>query len=206
MRTKTIAFDIDDVLATNAKEFIEFSNKRWGTKLTPDDYTEHWAEMWGIDYEETNKRREVILKEKLFTSYSFFDEARAILKELKKHYRLVIVSSRSNEVHKETLEWLDGEFKSIFSEIHFAKIWDDPKLHVLKKLKMTKAEICKEIGADYLVDDQPKHCIAAADAGIKSVLFGDYGWNKHTKLSKNMVRIKKWQDLLVYFNNEQLQK
>ena len=64
---------------------------------------------------------------------------------------------------------------------------------------MTKAEICAEIGADYLVDDQPKHCLAAAKAGIKTILFGDYKWNRDTKLMPNMVRAKNWQEVLEYF-------
>ncbi len=200
MRKEVIAIDIDDVLAANAEGFAAFSNDRWGTSLEPDDYTEHWAEMWSIDQEEADKRRNVIIKEKLFTSYRFFDEAKAVLKELKKNYKLVIVSSRSNEVHKETLKWLDAEYKGVFSEIHFAKMWDDPKLHILKKLKMTKAEICKEIGADYLVDDQPKHCIAAANAGIKVILFGDYKWSRDIKLIKNMTRAIDWHGVKEYFD------
>lgn len=203
MNKKTIAFDIDDVLAANAEGFAEFSNKRWGTHLKPDDYSEHWSEMWNIDHKEMTKRRNVIIKEKLFTSYTFFDDAKDVLKELKKTYKLVIVSSRSNEIHKETLDWIESGFKDIFSEIHFAKIWDDPKMHELKKLKMTKTEICQEIGADYLVDDQPKHCIAAAEAGITAVLFGNYGWNRNIKLAKNLVRAKNWQEVLDYFKNEQ---
>src|ERR1700710_884739 len=113
MKKPVIAFDIDDVLAANAKGFAEFSNKRWGTNLVPDDYSEHWSEMWGIDYEESEKRRQVIVEEKLFTSHSFFDESKPVLKSLKKDYKLVVVSSRSNSIHKETLVWLKDYYKDI---------------------------------------------------------------------------------------------
>ncbi len=202
MSKPTIAFDIDDVLAANAEGFTEFSNNRWGTHLKPDDYTEHWSEMWGIDHTETVKRRNLILSEKLFTSYRFFNEAKAVLNKLSQSYKLVVVSSRSNEIHKETLEWLNSEFKAIFSEIHFAQIWDDPNLHVLKKLKMTKTDVCQQIGADYLVDDQPKHCIAAAKAGITAVLFGEYGWNRNVKLIKNLIRALNWEEVQKYFDEQ----
>ena len=53
---KTIAVDIDDVLAFSAIEFIRFSNQRWGTNLTIEDYNEDWTTMWGIELAETQAR------------------------------------------------------------------------------------------------------------------------------------------------------
>lgn len=49
MKRLTIAVDIDDVLADNAAGFVTFSNERWGTNLTPDDYGEHWVKVWQVD-------------------------------------------------------------------------------------------------------------------------------------------------------------
>lgn len=200
MKRKTIAIDIDDVLAANAEGFAEFSNKRWGTHLKPDDYTEHWAEIWGVDSKEVEKRRDVIVKEKVFLKHRFFEEAKAVLEELAKSYKMVIVSSRGPRVQADTIDWINENFKGIFSEIHFARIWDRP-IHILEQLKMTKAEVCQEIGADYLIDDQPKHCIAAARAGITSLLFGDYKWTKINNLPKSVVRVKNWREVLEYFES-----
>lgn len=184
MPKPTIAVDIDDVLAANAEDFAKFSNERWGTNLKPDDYTEHWAELWKVDFDEVERRREVIIKEKVFTTHRIFNEAKPALEKLARNYRLAIVSSRGRRVQKDTIDWINKEFRSIFSEIHFAKIWDKNR-HVLESLKLTKAEICQEIGADYLIDDQPKHCIAAAQAGITSLLFGDYKWTRDVKSIDN---------------------
>ncbi|HLA48993.1 MAG TPA: hypothetical protein VJY84_00415, partial [Candidatus Saccharimonadales bacterium] len=63
-----------------------------------------------------------------------------------------------------------------------------------------KAEVCREIGADYLVDDQPKHCLAAADAGITALLFGDYKWTRVNNLPKNVIKVRNWPAVLEYFN------
>ncbi len=199
---KTIAIDIDDVLAANAEGFVKFSNERWGTNLKPDDYSEHWAQMWQTDYEEEKKRRDEIIASKLFVTHKFFEEAKPALTALKKEYKLVIVSSRGPSIRRDTIRWIEEGFKGIFEEIHFAPIWDDLEKHTLEKLKYTKAEILRQVGADYLIDDQPKHCIAAARAGIKSVLFGDYRWNRSTKLSKNMYRAKNWEEVLEFFNEQ----
>lgn len=199
---KTIAVDIDDVLAANAEGFAEFSNKRWGTNLKPDDYSEHWAELWKVDFDEVSKRREIIISEKLFVKHRFFDEAKPVLKKLAKRYKLVVVSSRGRAIQTDTIDWINQEFKDIFSEIHFAKIWDRPNIHVLEKLKLTKAEILAEIGADYLIDDQPKHCIAAVKAGIICLLFGEYRWTKVNNLPKGITKVKNWQEVLEYFNEK----
>ena len=196
---KTIAVDIDDVLAANAEGFVEFSNQRWGTHLKPDDYTEHWAQMWGVDFEEVKKRRNIIIEEKLFLKHRLFEEARSILKKLAKNYKLVVVSSRGPRIQTDTIDWVNQSFDGIFSEVHFAKIWDRP-VHILEQLKMTKAEVCKQIGADYLIDDQPKHCLAAAEAGITALLFGDYKWTKVSNLPKNVIKLKNWPEVLEYFN------
>lgn len=199
---KTIAVDVDDVLAANAEGFAKFSNEKWGTNLSPDDYTEHWAELWKVDDEEVERRRQEIVRAKLFIKHRLFDDAKEALNKLSKKYRLVIVSSRGRSVQADTIEWISSEFKNIFSEIHFAKIWDEPDMHTLEKLKLTKAEICQEIGADYLIDDQPKHCLAAAEAGITAVLFGNYKWNRQIKLLPNMVRAKDWKEVLVFFDEK----
>lgn len=198
----TIAVDIDDVLAANAEAFVDFSNQRWGTHLTPDDYSEHWAEMWGVDNEEVDRRRDVIVKEKLFTKHRFFEDAKPALIKLSKAYNLVVASSRSKYVQQDTVDWINNEYEGIFKGLHFADMWNKHDLHVLHKLKMTKTELLSEIGADYLIDDQPKHCIAAAEAGVKALLFGDYAWNRDTKLTPNMVRAKNWQEVLDYFDGQ----
>ena len=68
------------------------------------------------------------------------------------------------------------------------------------RLKATKADIVKQIGADYLIDDQPKHCFAAAEAGITSLLFGDYRWNRNVKLPEGVVKVRTWHEVLEYFD------
>lgn len=200
MPKKVIAVDIDDVLAQFAEAFVEFSNKRWGTHLTIDDWTEHWAEMWGVDYEEEERRAKIVRKSDIFINFSHNKNAREVLRILSKKYKLVVVTSRHRAISKDTLKWLDQNYKDIFSEVHFAGIWDNLEKHTFDKLKLTKASVCKQIGADYLIDDQPKHCLAAAQAGITALLFGDYKWTKVSNLPKNVIPVKTWPKVLEYFN------
>ena len=56
MRKLRIAVDIDDVLAENAAGFVKYSNEKWGTNLTVDDYDERWGAIWKVDSLEVERR------------------------------------------------------------------------------------------------------------------------------------------------------
>lgn len=200
MNKRTIAVDIDDVLAANAEGFVQFSNQRWGTHLKVDDFTENWAEMWQVEHDEWINRRKAIIESKVHMTYRFFDEAKPILKQLGNKYKLVVVSSRSKQISADTTEWLKKEYGKLFSEYHYAKIWDDMDRPIHEKIKLTKKEVLQQVGADFLIDDQAKHCIAAAEAGIESLLFGDYSWNKSVKLPPGVTRVKSWAEVLEHFD------
>ncbi len=197
---KTIAIDLDDVLALSAKGFVDFSNQRWGTSLTVDDYKEQWAHMWGVDHEVEKIRAEEVYSSGTVTGFQKIDQAEDVLKELKKSYHLVITTSRARFIEKETRDWLGQHFKDIFEEIHFAGFYDDIKTD---SHKHTKAGLIKSIGADYLIDDHPKHCFATAEAGIPALMFGDYIWSRDlTKLPKGVTQVKNWQEVLDFFDEE----
>jgi 5'(3')-deoxyribonucleotidase len=200
MARKIIAVDIDDVLAISATGFVRFSNERWGTNLTMDDYDEHWAKMWKVDHEEEVRRSRVVHKKEVFLHFDAITEAKPVLESLAVNYKLVIATSRIRSLEKGTLEWVKRNFGDIMSEYHSAGIWDDIERDSHEKVKITKGEIVRQIGADYLIDDHPKHCYAAAEAGITSIVFGDYKWNRDVKLGPNMVRAKNWQEVLEYFD------
>lgn len=196
MKWQTIAVDLDDVLSAGAQGFIDFSNRRWGTNLTVNDFTERWAEMWGVDLTEERKRAHTIYKSGAVRKFKQKDSAKPILAELAKDYKLVVLTSRVKRIEKDTREWLDEHFNGIFDEVHFSGFYDEltADSHIY-----TKAEISREIGADYLIDDQLKHCFAAAEAGINALLFGGYPWNKDVDLPSSVTRVKNWQEVGEYF-------
>lgn len=194
----TIAIDLDDVIAVNVPAFIAFSNEHWGTALTIEDYDEHWTAMWNIEHEEAKRRSHEFHASGTVSKYAFDETAKPALQKLKQQHKLVIITSRQRLIQKETLVWLDTYFKGIFDEVHFAGMWDaaHPEAY-----KATKAEIARQVGAEYLVDDQPKHCLAVAEAGITALLFGDYPWNRSIgSLPERVTRVRDWQAVVGYFD------
>lgn len=192
MTKASIAIDLDDVLSNHVEAFVNFSNKTYGTNLSIEDYRDNWNELWKVSIKEAKKRVEEFHKPEIVASYDAKKEAKAALKKLKENYDLYIVSVRVETLKDITQTWIDNNFPGIFTDIHLVKHW-------AVKERTTKADVCKQIGATYLIDDQPLHCIEAADAGIQALLFGDYSWNKNIELKKGMTRCKNWNEVINYF-------
>lgn len=191
MRRLTIAIDCDDVLAENAVGFISFSNERWGTSLSVDDYNEHWAEMWGVDNKEVERRAAEFHESSAMRGYGHIGGALDVLNRLSDRHHLVITTSRRLQMRSDTLAWIDEHFPGIFSSsaVYFAGIWDEVSSN---SHRMTKGELISQINADVLIDDQLKHCMAVAESGRRALLFGDYQWNKLDKLPDRVNRCVSW--------------
>ncbi len=199
MTRQTIAIDIDDVLADNARGFIDFSNKMWGTNLDPSDYEEHWARMWQVDYDEVRRRADIFHESGVVREYTHADEALPVLHRLSGDYNLRIVTARRLQIRQDTLDWVHTHYPGIFTDevIHFAGIWDQIDDHSIHK---TKLEVIDAIDADFLIDDQLKHCLAMADAGRQALLFGDYAWNRMDDEPIDTIRrVDSWAAVEEYF-------
>lgn len=193
MSRPTTAVDIDDVIVDHYEEVVKFHNERYGTAHTLEDYTtDHWSQVWGTNHEETERRA------KEFASRGVHDRkikpgAIEAIKKLGLSRDLVIVTVRRKVNVQPTREWLDKHFANVFREIHFLPIWEE-------NTKQTKADICRELGADHLIDDNLRHCSVAAERGIKALLFGDYPWNQASKLPTGVSRMQDWKAVLEYFD------
>lgn len=193
-----IAVDIDDVIAAHAPAFIEYSNQKFGTNLTIEDNQDHWGEVWKVDHDEVEKRAVEYHESGYIASYGVIDGALETLKQLRERFNLVILTTRRNSINQLTKDWIDKYYPDIFDDIIFAGFFDTP---TKDSINMTKAELAKQIGAAYLIDDQPKHCKSASDIGIKTILFGDYPWNRNQDLSPNIARVKDWAGVLEFFQD-----
>lgn len=204
MSKRTIAVDIDDVISRSAEGFSAFSNERWGTNLTAAQYSEEWAPLWGVSVEEAIERAKELHDAGAHGTYLSYEEASPVLARLKERYNLEIVTSRRAVVSNITEDWLAKHFAGLFSAVHYVGMWDedvDPH-NVHQRLERTKADLCKQIGAEYLIDDQLKHCLAVAEVGIQAVLFGDYRWNQHDNLPVNVTRASNWDEVERYFDEQ----
>lgn len=199
MGKKTIAVDLDDVLAENAEGFVKFSNERWHTNLRPEDFHEDLERLWGVDHDTVLARMLEYSQAEIVREYGHFAEALPVLKDLKQTYLLLLVTSRRKALIKPTSDWVEKYLPNIFSGIYHAGFFDNP---IRQSHTLTKADILMELGANYLIDDQLKHCIAAAEAGIPALLFGEYAWNQTDTLPVGVTRVKDWLTVEEYFREQ----
>jgi 5'(3')-deoxyribonucleotidase len=201
-----ISIDIDDVLAAGAQAFIEYSNERWGTNLTIDDYEDNWAKLWNLDRTSASDLTvETQRVEDFFANclprMHHDTSAYEVLAALKQDFDLIVVTARRLHTKADTLVWAEEHFPGIFDQdkIYFAGFYDTIGKH---SLLGHKGDLLKELGAHYHIDDQPKHCNGAISRGVKAILFGDYAWQYKELVDENVVRVRTWPDILEYFNAE----
>ena len=200
MSKPIIAIDVDDVLSASAAAFVDFSNERWGTRLTIEDVDEDWAKMWQIDIPAMEARAAEFHQSGVVSSYHKYDEALPVLERLKNNYDLVVATSRNRRIDIETRDWLNENYPNIFKEIHFSGIFDGDTTDN-SVCKLTKTDLLLKIGASYIIDDQPKHCFGAADVNLRAILFGDYPWNRDVDLPPGVLRCANGRERGVYFDS-----
>lgn len=193
---KTVAIDIDNVLANSAVSFVAQSNDLFGDRITINDYSEDWSKMWGVSHEEAERRGSILRQHQIQKDYLPIEGANQAIAELAKKYRIVLVTSRRKLAEQLTKDWLAKYFETDFQEIVFADFWDDIKVapdgHLLHK-----GELYTAVKADFVIDDQLKHCEAAIEQGLKAILFGNYPWNQEVA-SDTIVRCDNWNQVREY--------
>ncbi len=197
MKKQTIAVDIDDVLAAEAEFIIDYSNEHWGHSLSLDEYQEHWGELWGVDPGETERRADILHQPGIVSSYRLIERGHEALQKLAERYKLVIVTSRRSKTKYETLQWLEENFAGIFVNIHFTGFYDDITPDSYRR---TKGELLRQLGANFVIDDQLKHCRSALDNGVQAILFGNYKHQRSERLPDGVVRCMNWTAVQEYFD------
>jgi uncharacterized HAD superfamily protein len=197
MTKQTISVDIDDVLSHSAAQIIAYGNEHFGLSHGLEDFTEDLASLWQVEPEEVEQRWLGYIESGNIANYDVIPEALAVLQKLKQKYRIIAVTSRRQSLLDITREWLDSNYPDIIDEVVSSGIYGSGKRHAHK---LTKAEILKEVGPDFHIDDQPKHCIGAASVGVQAILFGDYPWLRDVELPGGVVRCKDWPAVLEYFD------
>ena len=189
--SEIIAVDADDTLFDENNAVRLYMNETYGFQHTVDDYMaagpydNFWEKIWNRSPEETQEMFESFVRSTYNENLQPVEGAVPVLKELKDKYELVIVTSRDQRNIEMTHASLALHYPAIFAEVHFVPLWGNGE-------KVTKAKICNEIGASYLIDDNFDHCKLAAEAGVTAILFGDYGWNREQELLDGMVRCNDW--------------
>jgi len=187
-----IAVDMDDVLFDFLGEFFLWHNAVFGSQYQAADmvYAKLW-EVWGGTKQEALERILRFWDERDLIPIEPISGAREALNELKKHYRLAVVSARFENTLESSQEWLDHYFPELFDEVILGI--SDP---MAEERQRSKAEVCVDIGAKLLIDDQLVHAEECRKVGIEVLLFGDQAHNQSDMLPAGVIRVADWQAIV----------
>lgn len=197
---RIIAVDVDDVLFPTNDGIRNFVNTHYEANLSHEDHTQpgeyigYFERVWGVDHETAETWYRSFIESGALTQMQPIEGAIEVLAELEKNYELVVISARHEEQVEMTHQWLVAHFPSVFKDVRFISGWYHGR-------KISKGDVCKEIGATYLIDDHTEHCLQAENAGTKALLFGEYGWSKNDT-ANTLTRVKDWSEVKKYFNEQ----
>ncbi len=191
---KTVAVDIDNVLAKHAEALMAFYSSISGLNLTAENYSEDWR--WIGERDDIYDVGKKFVASGVHAQMEVIPGSLEALQILKQNFKLVIITARKKEVMDMTLVWAEKHFPNIFDGVHFAQVWEEGQQ------KITKADLCRQVDASFLIDDSLEHCTLVAAAGIETLLFGNYKWNQATDLPERVTRVNNWQEVLEYFNDK----
>ena len=189
MAKPILAVDIDDVLFPFVAGVLADHNRRCGTAFELSD-AEHFGfdRLWGGTLEEA-----------IIEVQSFLDRdhravkpiagAQEVLGRLADDYHVMALTSRSPALERLSRDWLDHHFAGVVTDLVLVG-------NCYTGVLRTKADVCSELGALCLVDDDLNYITQCANSGVRGVLFGNgYKWNRCEVLPSGVVRAKNWHEV-----------
>ena len=195
MKRLVIAIDCDDVLVDTAQDLLQFYNQKYGTSLDETNFyaTDVDPVRFGVaTFHEVIERfseRFLMLEHLEIAPSQSTIEA---IQRIASAHELHIITGRSSAMERATLAMVNKYFKGCFTTIEHTNYITADK-HAVKR---TKGEVCRQIGADVLIDDYIEHVRNVIAAGVPhAIIFGDFDWGKRGSLPDNTKRCVSWREV-----------
>jgi len=182
-----IGFDVDEVLAEFLKGIIPWYNRKHKTNFKYEDF--HTYDFWKV----WNCSKEDAVKEALeFCRQDELSELEPVkgsvegVKLLRQKYQLQPVTARPDVALPRTKGWLAEKYDNVFLRPKFSGgVYHGPG--------KSKAELCKELGINVLVEDNGDTAKECVKEGIRVILI-DRAWNQPV-MPKGVVRVYHWDQI-----------
>lgn len=118
------------------------------------------------------------------------------MRELKESgkFEFHIVTSRQTHLEPLTRGWIDRYFPDVFTTIHHGN-------HYGAGAKKEKNEICRELGATVLIDDNWKYIKQVCDDGLTGIMLNlndTYNWSRPEAIPSNCFVAQNWDQIKDY--------
>ena len=188
MEKPRLAIDFDDVLIRTAPVVMEHYNRTYGTSLQLADNYSADLDLWKApSLDVVIERIEAFENSEEFCqSVQPTSGAIAAIKELATFYEIHIITSRTPMLNEKTRHLIDKFYGNAITELHLVGISGNET--------GSKAELCKQLEIDTLVDDSIYNVADAVRTHIRAILFGNYPWNRVSDLPSFISNPSNWSE------------
>lgn len=188
---KTIALDLDDVLANTSEYLDKYYNKRFGTNIMLQDHRSYILNnVWDCTHQEAIDIVYDFFKSDFARDITPFPGSQYAVDELLKKYDLIVLTSRVFEFRDLTTTWVNKYFSNKFKEIVITNKMANNKLPSREKY-----EICLEKGIETMVEDNLHYALQNSNHQIKTFLI-DRPWNQDGQLPDPVKRVYSWNEII----------
>ncbi|KAG0571687.1 hypothetical protein KC19_VG034100 [Ceratodon purpureus] len=172
-----VGVDVDEVLGNFLSSLNTFIAEEYLLQHNMSEYYVYdFMKIWNCSQTEANDRVHAFFESEHFNSGIIpIPGAYQTLRQLASDCHLVVVTSRQHVIRQSTMDWINLHYEGLFKEVHFGNHF------ALEGEARSKSEICRSLGIEVLIDDNPRYAMECADHGIEVLLFdlhGDYPWSK----------------------------
>ena len=187
-----IGVDLDEVLAEFFPNFLVFFNKKYKKDLLKENFTRwDFPGILGITREEAFTTFDQFGESELTRNLQPMPGSKQAIGKLAEKHTLHVITHRPIEIAQQTEDWIKTHFQGRFSGIHFCSK-DGGRTNF-----RAKSLVCKEIGAELLIDDHPDNARLCSKENIQIYLF-DQPWNrKNVEPHAQITRIFSWHDIAI---------
>lgn len=190
-----IGIDLDDVVFEFMKEVLGKYKENYKKEiLFGNVFTYNFPTLLNLPLEEVLEFFKTILTKDFVEDMTLCEFSKETILELANKNEIYFITSRVfREGTKESLE-------KNFSEIDFKLIFSSNP-HV-KTEGCSKEVLCNNLNIDFMIEDDPKHVLNCANAGVKTILL-DKPWNKKLDDTEheNIFRVNGWEEIIKLIKN-----
>lgn len=191
----TIAIDIDEVIYPFSDTVLSYLSDRVGVVTPLELYGDITATESGIPDKVLTQHVHDFQLSHHSLAPSPIHGAVSAIDVMSRDHDLVLLTSRDPSLKPITHKWLGGHF----GDQHFQDVIFVGN-HWMGGVKKTKADVCREIDARYLIEDQPRYVELFNEHPTTVIFFGEYDWNRDY-VNKSAIRAKNWTDVLGHISS-----
>lgn len=193
-----IAVDMDETSIKFVPYFLKWHNLEHGTSVKPTDLDNFdMSGKLGCTPGECLDRILEFYDTKIMRQLPPVDDAVENMGYLSEKHDIIAVTARPESIKQITQNSIDKYFRNLIGNLYLTG-------DSVEETNKSKAEICKELGVDVLVDDRPKYCYEAIGVGTRSILFnlnGNYGWGAPEVKKEGLYHARSWKDVVDTIEN-----